>query len=81
MLFAAGLLILLDAQASRIEQVVYPLISGIGMGFLFHAPYQVFVRSLKPKELAGGTSAFFLVRFTGATVGLVSPGSIARLTC
>lgn len=41
------------------------------MGFLFHAPYQVFVRTLRPHELATGTSAFFLVRFTGATIGLV----------
>jgi len=39
---------------------------------LFHAPYQVFIRALKSEELATGTSAFFLVRFTGATVGLVS---------
>ena len=41
---------------------------------LFHAPYQVFARAVKPKELATGTSAFFLVRFTGATVGLVRFG-------
>jgi hypothetical protein len=39
---------------------------------LFHAPYQIFANALKPHELATGTSAFFLVRFTGATVGLVS---------
>jgi hypothetical protein len=38
---------------------------------LFHAPYQVFTKALEPHELATGTSAFFLVRFTGATVGLV----------
>jgi hypothetical protein len=38
---------------------------------LFHAPYQIFTRALKPHEIATGTSAFFLVRFTGATIGLV----------
>ena len=53
-------------------QVVFPLIAGIGIGMLLHATYQVFTRSLKPWELATGTSAFFLVRFTAATVGLVS---------
>jgi hypothetical protein len=63
---------LLNENADVAAQVIFPLISGIGIGMLFHAPYQVFVRSLKPWELATGTSAFFLVRFTGATVGLVS---------
>lgn len=53
-------------------QAVYPLIAGLGLGMLFHAPYQVFTKTLRPKEIASGTSAFFLVRFTGATVGLVS---------
>jgi hypothetical protein len=47
-------------------------IAGVGIGMLFHAPYQVFMRLLGPNELSSGTSAFFLVRFTGATVGLVS---------
>lgn len=60
------------SEASRgALQNIFPLLSGIGLGMLFHAPYQVFTRTLRPKELASGTSAFFLVRFTGATVGLV----------
>lgn len=67
-----GLLVLLDEYAPLITQVSFPLIAGVGLGMLFHAPYQVFARALKPSELATGTSAFFLVRFTGATVGLVS---------
>lgn len=37
---------------------------------LFHAPYQALTSVLSPKELAAGTGAFFLVRFTGATAGL-----------
>lgn len=68
---------LLTERSSGIAQAAYPLISGLGLGMLFHAPYQVFTRALKPKELATGTSAFFLVRFTGATIGLVS--SITQL--
>lgn len=67
-----GLLILLKAEASEALEVLFPLICGIGMGVMLHAPYQIFVRTLKSQELATGTSAFFLVRFTGATVGLVS---------
>ena len=62
----------MNENATVVAQIVFPLIAGIGIGMLFHAPYQVFVRSLRPWELATGTSAFFLVRFTGATVGLVS---------
>lgn len=74
-----GLLILLDASASHVQQVIFPLIAGIGIGMLFHAPYQVFTKALKPSELATGTSAFFLVRFTGATVGLVSQDVVFAL--
>jgi hypothetical protein len=70
---------LLNENADVAAQVVFPLIAGIGIGMLFHAPYQVFTRSLKPWELATGTSAFFLVRFTGATVGLVSLSEVIFL--
>lgn len=66
-----GTLNLLNENAPIYAQVVYPLIAGFGLGMLFHAPYQVLSRALDPKDLASGTSAFFLVRFTGATIGLV----------
>ncbi|KAG6902326.1 hypothetical protein C0995_001705 [Termitomyces sp. Mi166 len=77
-----GLLILLDENSSMTAQILFPLIAGIGLGMLFHAPYQVFGQALKPQELATGTSAFFLVRFTGATVGLAVAGAVfyARLS-
>lgn len=71
MTYYPGLLNLLDENSKISSQIFFPLISGIGLGMLFHAPYQVFAKALKPHELATGTSAFFLVRFTGATVGLV----------
>ncbi|KAG6910586.1 hypothetical protein DXG01_009537 [Tephrocybe rancida] len=71
-----GLLILLDENATIAAQVGFPLVAGVGLGMLFHAPYQVFTQALKPQELATGTSAFFLVRFTGATVGLAVAGAI-----
>ncbi|KAL4069436.1 major facilitator superfamily domain-containing protein [Scleroderma citrinum] len=71
-----GLLSLLDDMTSRPLQVILPLIAGIGIGMLFHAPYQVFSRAMDPSTLAMGTSAFFLVRFTGATVGLAVAGLV-----
>lgn len=71
-----SLLITLKDASSHVTQFCYPLIAGIGLGFLFHAPYQVFVKALHPSELATGTSAFFLVRFTGATIGLAVAGIV-----
>jgi hypothetical protein len=65
-------MITLRDASPHIMQICFPLIAGIGVGLLFHAPYQVFVKALHPSQLATGTSAFFLVRFTGATIGLVS---------
>ncbi|KAJ7919085.1 amino acid permease ScVBA-like protein [Mycena leptocephala] len=70
-----GLLNLLDERSS-ITAELFPLVSGVGLGMLFHAPYQVFTRSLKQRDLAAGTSVFFLVRFTGATVGLAIAGAV-----
>ncbi|KAH7915108.1 major facilitator superfamily domain-containing protein [Hygrophoropsis aurantiaca] len=71
-----GLMILLNQTSSHVLQAAFPLIAGVGLGMLFHAPFQVFTRALSPSELATGTSAFFLVRFTGATIGL----SVAGMT-
>jgi hypothetical protein len=65
-------MILLDDHSPKAFRIVFPLISGLGLGLLLHAPYQVFTRALRSREIACGTSAFFLVRFTGATIGLVS---------
>ncbi|OBZ79039.1 putative transporter C3H1.06c [Grifola frondosa] len=71
-----GLMILLDERTAYALQSVYPLIAGLGIGMLFHAPYQVFTRALRRRDVAAGTSAFFLVRFTGATVGLSVAGAV-----
>ncbi|KAJ3576145.1 hypothetical protein NP233_g632 [Leucocoprinus birnbaumii] len=71
-----GILNFLNENSPIHLQIIFPLIAGIGLGMLFHAPYQVFSRALDPKDLAAGTSAFFLVRFTGATVGLAVAGMI-----
>lgn len=70
LLFSSALLWLLDTNTRIIMQAFLPLMAGFGVGMLFHAPYQALTNALSPKELAAGTGAFFLVRFTGATVGL-----------
>lgn len=62
---------MLNEHSARAAQLTFPLVAGIGIGMLFHAPYQVFAKALGPSDLAMGTGAFFLVRFTGATIGLV----------
>ncbi|KIJ21518.1 Drug:H+ antiporter-2 family protein [Paxillus involutus ATCC 200175] len=71
-----GLLAILNEHSAHILQTIFPLIAGVGIGSLFHAPYQVFANALDPSELATGTSAFFLVRFTGATIGLAIAGLV-----
>ncbi|TFK57496.1 MFS general substrate transporter [Heliocybe sulcata] len=71
-----GVMCLLREGCPKYVQVLCPLAAGLGIGMLFHAPHQVFTRALQSKELATGTSAFFLVRFTGATVGLAASGAI-----
>ncbi|KAI0735458.1 amino acid permease ScVBA-like protein [Earliella scabrosa] len=71
-----GLMMLMADHSPRSTQILFPLIAGVGLGMLFHAPYQVFTRALRRQEVASGTSAFFLVRFTGATVGLAVAGAV-----
>jgi len=71
-----ALLWLLDQNTRIIMQSFLPLLGGFGIGMLFHAPYQALLSALSPTELAAGTGAFFLVRFTGATVGLSVAGAI-----
>jgi hypothetical protein len=71
-----GLMIMMNETSNGFIQYGIPLIAGVGIGMLFHSPYQVFTYALKEAELASGTSAFFLVRFTGATIGLACAGTV-----
>lgn len=64
-------MITLNERSSSSLKILFPFIAGVGLGVLLHAPYQVFTRALQSKDTAIGTSAFFLLRFTGATIGLV----------
>lgn len=64
-------MITLDERSGIAIQEIYPLIAGIGIGLLFHTPFQVITNSLPKHDLAQATGAFFLVRFMGTTTGLV----------
>lgn len=57
------------------------MIAGIGIGMLFHAPFAALTNGMSSQERSRTTSAFFLVRFIGATSGLVSIHSPAKLKC
>jgi MFS family permease len=74
---ALGLMHLMTTNSTIGLQVAIALIAGIGIGALFHAPYQVF-SNRHSHDLASITGAFFLVRFTGSTVGLVSVSLYVR---
>ncbi|KAH8120585.1 MFS general substrate transporter [Phellopilus nigrolimitatus] len=71
-----GLMIILSDHTSVALQEIAPLFAGIGIGMLFHSPYQVLTKALPPNDIASATSAFFLVRFTGATCGLAVAGAV-----
>lgn len=68
----AGLLILLDESSNMVAREMYPLIAGVGLGMLFHAPFAALTSGMSTHDRSRATSAFFLIRFIGATSGLVS---------
>lgn len=71
-----GLLTALGNNTPISLQEIAPLIAGIGIGMLFHSPYQVLTKALHPEDIASATGAFFLVRFTGATCGLAVSSAV-----
>ncbi|KAF8527905.1 MFS general substrate transporter [Hysterangium stoloniferum] len=71
-----GLLTMLDDRSSTVIRELYPLIAGIGIGMLFHAPFAALTNGMTTQERSRTTSAFFLVRFIGATSGLSVAGAI-----
>jgi hypothetical protein len=74
-------MITLNERSGIIEQEIYPLIAGIGIGVLFHTPFLVVTNSLPRSDLAQATGAFFLMRFIGTTSGLVSWFQLLIFSC
>lgn len=71
-----GLMITLNEYSGIVIQEIYPLIAGVGIGILFHTPFQVLTNALPKRDLAQATGAFFLVRFMGTTTGLSVAGAV-----
>lgn len=71
-----GLMTMLDADSSKAEQEIYPLIAGLGLGCLFQTPVIVLTAAMPPKEMASSTAAMALVRTAGGTVGITIAGSV-----
>lgn len=69
-------MITLNERSNIWPQELYPLLAGIGIGMLFHTPFQVVTNLLPKRDLASATGAFFLVRFIGTTTGLVGACSV-----
>lgn len=65
-------MILLDQSSCKFMTVSIPLIAGLGMGLLFRSPFAAMEKALPEKDRAPMTACFFLVRFIGTSVGLVS---------
>lgn len=71
-----GLMTMLDAESSKAEQEIYPLIAGLGLGCLFQTPLIVLTAAMPPKEMASSTAAMALVRTASGTVGITIAGSV-----
>jgi hypothetical protein len=65
-------MMILNEYSSLALQLTTPFVAGIGIGMLFHTPFGILTELMPPEDLAGVTGGFFLVRFIGATTGLVS---------
>lgn len=64
-------MIMLNENTPLALQQIIPMIAGTGIGMLFHTPFGILTELMLPEDLASITGAFFLVRFIGATTGLV----------
>ncbi|KZP00909.1 MFS general substrate transporter [Calocera viscosa TUFC12733] len=80
-LLGFGLMITLNAESSPAVQAIYPLVAAVGIGLLFHC-FKTGLQLALPgtADDAGATSAFFLVRFIGATTGLSLSSAIFSST-
>ncbi|KAF8531472.1 major facilitator superfamily domain-containing protein [Gautieria morchelliformis] len=65
-----GLMIMLDDTSSLAEQVIYPLIAGIGIGGLFQPPLVGVQAAMPVKDMATATVTMGLIKTLGATIGV-----------
>uniref|UniRef100_A0A8H7Y510 Major facilitator superfamily (MFS) profile domain-containing protein n=1 Tax=Psilocybe cubensis TaxID=181762 RepID=A0A8H7Y510_PSICU len=65
-----GLMIMLDAQSTTAEKVLYPLVAAVGLGCLFQTPLIGLQAAMPIKDMATSTATFGFIRTIGATVGI-----------
>jgi len=64
-----GLMTMLNANSSTAEKVLYPLVTSIGIGTFFQAPFIALQAAMPMKDMATSTGALILLRTLGNTVG------------
>ncbi|KAJ7031126.1 MFS amino acid permease [Mycena alexandri] len=65
-----GLMILLDERSSIAVQIIYTLIAGLGLGFLFLPPLIGMQAAMPVKDMATSSTTFGLFRLIGSTIGI-----------
>ncbi|KAI9064407.1 MFS amino acid permease [Trametes sanguinea] len=70
MVLGWGLMTMLDEHSNTAEQVLYPLVTAMGIGCLFQTPLIGLQAAMPLKDMATSTSAFVLIRMLGGTVGI-----------
>ncbi|KAL1924152.1 uncharacterized protein VTP21DRAFT_7187 [Calcarisporiella thermophila] len=76
MVVGAGLLSTLDENSSRGQQIGYPVVSAVGMGFNVQTLLLTTQVVVEPKDIAVATSSALFFRTIGASFGLALGGSI-----
>ncbi|KZP00925.1 MFS amino acid permease [Calocera viscosa TUFC12733] len=71
-----GLMASLDETSSVAKQEIYILIPALGIGMFFQAPLVACQAAMPLSAMASVTSAFFLVRMLGSTIGIAIGGTI-----
>lgn len=65
-------MMLLDEKSSILMQTLVPLVAGLGVGLLLKTPATALSFAMKGSDAPAVTGGLFLVRFIGATSGVVS---------
>ncbi|EJU01144.1 MFS general substrate transporter [Dacryopinax primogenitus] len=71
-----SLMATLDETSSVAQQEIYILIPALGIGMFFQAPLVAVQAAMPLNAMASVTSAFFLLRMLGSTIGIAIGGTI-----
>jgi len=74
--FGTDLLYLLDVQTTTIQWILLNLVSGVGMGLLFHSMASAIQAATTNKDLAFAVALFSFFRAFGQAIGVAIGGTI-----